>query len=342
MNSEGNDESGILALGEKFQGYTVEKALNIGSEADVYLARHDMLNTEFALKVMRAADESEDDEFVKRFVREAKVATAIHHPNLVGVQDAGFDRTKNCYFLAMEYMAGGSLRDRLNMLGTVPAKESLQIIRQIASALIAGAKQGLVHRNIKPENIMFSLDGKAKLADLGLAKVETDDSVHTSAGAMFGTPYYMAPEQAMDSSKVDSRADIYSLGIVLFEMLTGRRPIQGDNVESVLWDILSQKPIPDVRVYREDVSPVVASIIERMCAKNRDKRMPSLEMVVTEIDDWLGRDTMPEGAPKRVSPAAETAANAAEVRMMRLEKLVKILIASVVVLVVGLVIALFA
>lgn len=342
MNTNEQRESGILKPGEKFQGYVIEKALNIGSDADVYLARHEMLNTEFALKVMRAASENEDDEFVKRFAREAKVATAIHHPNLVGVQDAGFDRTKNCYFLAMEYMIGGSLRDRLNILGTVPAKDALAIVRQIASALIAGAKQGLVHRNIKPENIMFSLDGKAKLADLGLAKVESDDSVKTNMGAMFGTPYYMSPEQAMDSSKVDSRADIYSLGIVLFEMITGKRPIAGNNIQSVLIDVLSPKPIPDIRTYRADVSPVVASIVQRMCEKNRENRIPTLEMVVTEIDDWLGRDAKSDGVTKRVSAVEENAAVATDQRISQLEKLIKVLIAVVVVLIVGLLVVLIA
>lgn len=341
MNSDASGSTGILTLGDKFQGYTIEKVVSAGTSADVYLARHDMLNTVFALKVMRAATENEDDEFVRRFAREAKVATALHHPNVVGIQDAGFDRSKNCYFLAMEYMIGGSLRDRLDLLGTVPAKDALVIVRQIASALIAGAKQGLVHRNLKPENIMFSLDGKAKLADLGLAKVENDDTVMTNPGAMFGTPYYMAPEQAMDSSKVDSRADIYSLGIVLFEMITGKRPIQGSNIETVLGEILSQEPIPDVRTYRADVSPVVASIIQRMCEKNRDQRMASLELLVTEIDDYLGVNASSAGAQVRGASDADAAAMV-EQRMSGLERMIKWLIAVVVALLAVLLVTLFA
>lgn len=322
----------ILREGDKFQGYTVVRLIGRGGTGEVYLARHDQLGAEFAVKVMRDAESEDDEEFVRRFAREAKIVTAIRHPNLVGIHDAGYDEGRRCHYLVMEYMSGGSLRDRLHLLGTVPVREALSIVRQVASALAVAAQQGVVHRNVKPDNIMFALDGKAKLADLGLAKMDSDESVKTSAGSMFGTPYYMAPEQAMDSSKVDSRADIYALGIVLFELISGKLPFKGESLEEVLWQILDSKPIADIRTVCPEVSPVVASIIQRMCEKNRDKRMPTLEMVVTEIDDWLGRDAMPAGASKRVSVAAEQTVAAAEDRTARLERLVRTLVVALVAL----------
>lgn len=287
-------EEAVLSPGERFRGYEVKKLLGRGGAGMVYLVRHEMLDSLLALKLMSVPDTTAGDEPVKRFIREAKIASRIQHPNLVRVHDAGFDSMRNCYFLVMDYMPGGTLRDRIGLDGPIPEAEAVEIVRQIASALAAGARFGVVHRDIKPENIMFTSDGRAKLVDLGIAKVCLDDTLHTSTGATFGTPNYMAPEQALDASTVDTRADVYSLGIVLFEMLCGRTPFAGDTVQSIIAQVVSDSPIIDIKRIQPGVSNWVSALLFRMCAKQKEKRIASPEILVGEILKHTGQRPDPE------------------------------------------------
>ena len=265
----------VLKAGEKFRSYVVVKLLGKGGLGCVYLVRHEMLDAYYALKILSPQIAKESPQYVKRFVREAKIATKIRHPNLVAVHDVGFDEGKGVYFLVMDYVQGSSLRLAIAMGGAMHHKEAVRIAAEVASALAAGAAFGVVHRDIKPENIMLEPDGKVRLIDLGIAKMAGADSLKTAAQTVFGTPDYISPEQAVDSSTVDARADVYSLGVVLFEMLCGKRPYSDEKPTTVLKNLLSPKPIPDVRLMNQKVPPKLSALIQLMCAKDPEKRLAS-------------------------------------------------------------------
>ena len=269
--------------GDRLHGYIVERPLGKGGIGAVYLVRHEVLDTPFALKVLNPKLAKEKPEYVKRFVREAKLASKIRHPNLVAVHDAGFDEARGVYYLVMDYVQGSTLRQAIALGGVMPDKEAVRIISSVASALDAAQGFGLVHRDIKPENIMLMQDGTVKLIDLGVAKVTRDiDSLKTMEKAVFGTPAYMSPEQATDSSAVDVRSDIYSLGIVFFEMLCGHSPYRGGTTERIVQELLSAQPIQDVRVFNPKVSPKISAVLLLMCDKKVDERIKSpAELLLT-------------------------------------------------------------
>ncbi len=271
----------LFEAGEEFQGYVIERLLGKGGLGSVWLARHKMLDTLFAIKVLDPEVAEEQPEYVKRFVREAKLATKIRHPNLVAVHGAGFDEAKGVYFLVMDYVKGDTLRSTIAFGGVQDEKEAVRIILQVADVLAAAQRFGMVHRDLKPENIMLTQDGTAKLLDLGVAKISGGiDSLKTTAKTVFGTPAYISPEQAIDSSTVDSRADVYSLGIILFELLSGQRPYTGTTPTEVLRQLLDNSPIPDVRTFNDKVSPKLSAVLSLMCAKRPEDRMASPKEVI--------------------------------------------------------------
>ena len=261
---------------EEFHGYVVDRRIGAGGLGTIWLARHRVLDTLFAIKVLDPEMAEEQPEYVDRFEREAKLATKIRHPNLVAVHDAGYDAAKGVYFLVMDYVKGDTLRDVIAFGGAQPEKEAVRIILQVADVLAAAQCFGMVHRDLKPENIMLTKEGVVKLLDLGVAKVSGGlDSLKTQTNAVFGTPGYISPEQAVDSSTVDARADVYSLGVILFELLAGRRPYTGDDPMEILKQLLDPSPLPDVRTVNGKVSPKVAETVSRMCAKRLEDRIAS-------------------------------------------------------------------
>lgn len=271
----------LFRHGETFHGYVVERLLGRGGLGTVWLVRHQMLDTLFALKVLDPDVAEQKPEYVKRFVREAKLATRIRHPNLVAVHDAGHDAAKGVYFLVMDYVDGDTLRKPIAFGGGMPEKEAVRIVLQVADVLAAAQRFGMVHRDLKPENIMLTADGTVKLLDLGIAKVSGGiDSLKTKTRTVFGTPAYISPEQALDSSAVDSRADVYSLGIILFEMLCGRRPYLADSPTDMVEQLLDDSPIPDVRTFNSSVSPKISAVISLMCAKHAKDRLASPRAVL--------------------------------------------------------------
>ena len=278
----------LFRPGEEFRGYVVERQLGAGGLGTVWLARHQVLDTLFAIKILNPGVAENTPEHVERFVREAKLATKIRHPSLVAVHDAGYDANKGVYFLAMDYVKGDTLRDAIAFGGVLPEKEAVRIVLQVADVLAAAQRFGMVHRDLKPENIMLTKEGAVKLLDLGVAKISSGiDSLKTKANAVFGTPAYIAPEQAVDASAVDTRADVYSLGVILFELLAGRRPYTGDTPMEVLRQLLAPSPIPDVRTVSKEVSPKVAEVLARMCAKRPEDRLAS-PMAVIEAFSRIG------------------------------------------------------
>ena len=296
MNVEKPD---LLQSGESFRGYVVERLLGRGGLGAVYLVRHEMLDTLYALKVLYPEVAAQNPNYVKRFLREAKIATRIRHPNLVAVHDCGFDGVKGIYYLVMDYVTGGDLRQALAFSGKFAPEKAVAVVAQVAQALDAAQKYNVVHRDIKPENIMLQPDGVVKLVDLGIAKASNvDESLKTTTESVFGTPTYVSPEQALSAADVDTRADIYSLGIVLFEMVAGCTPFEGKNAPQILAQVMSDDPMPDVRDYNPEIPPLFAATLRRMCVKDRDRRISSPAALLAEFAK-LGY--VPESLASKVS-----------------------------------------
>jgi serine/threonine-protein kinase len=184
----------------------------------------------------------------------------------------------------MDYVSGGDLRQALAFAGKFAPARAVEVVLQVASALDAAQEYHVVHRDIKPENIMIQPDGTVKLVDLGIAKADgLRDSLCTEAESVFGTPAYVAPEQALDASAVDVRADIYSLGVVLFEMIAGKVPYDGPNAPQILVQTLSSDPFPDIRDINPEVDSALATVIRRMCVKECDRRIATPAALIAEF-----------------------------------------------------------
>jgi serine/threonine-protein kinase len=216
-------------VGEIIDGrYEITSVISRGGMATVYSAIDNRLDRTVAVKIMHA-NLARDEEFVSRFIREAKAAAGLSHPNLVQVYDQGWNQGGvPAVFLVMEYIPGATLRDHLFAVGHLGVKEALEIINQVLAALTYAHQGGIIHRDIKPENIMITSDGRAKLGDFGLARaVSTGDTLTADANVLMGTVAYLAPEQ-VQRGIADVKSDIYSLGIVLFELVTGKKPYEGE------------------------------------------------------------------------------------------------------------------
>ncbi|MBQ6137479.1 MAG: serine/threonine protein kinase [Kiritimatiellae bacterium] len=298
----------VFQNGERFHGYVIERLLGNGGLGAVYLVRHEMLDTRFALKVLFPEVARENDSYVKRFLREAKIATRIRHPNLVAVHDCGYDEARGLYYLVMDYVNGGDLRQAIAFAGRFEPDRAVEVAMQVASALEAAQTLTGGHRDIKPENIMIQPDGLVKLVDLGIAKSEdVKDSLNTRTENVFGTPAYVAPEQALDAAAVDTRADIYSLGVVLFEMIAGKPPFEGPNAPQILAQTLSEDPFPDIRDYNPNVPPMLAALIRRMCVKERDRRISGPTALLREFEKLGYRMERPASTEIRYSKDVENA-----------------------------------
>ncbi len=275
--------------GDVFRGYQVVRIIGKGAVGEVYQVRHEELDTLFALKVLYPEVSAGDAESVKRLYREAKIGAKVRHPSLVTVHDCGYDLDMRLNYMVMDYVPGSNLRVAIGHTGRIAVDRAVRIVTQLADAMAALRGFGVVHRDIKPENVILQPDGTAKLVDLGIAKaVHLEDSLVTLAGAAFGSPIYISPEQIVDASDVDARADIYSLGIVFFEMVTGRCPYAGRNIAQVLREIMSEDPVPDVRDVCPDVPAEVAVLIRRMCVKDRARRLQDFNAVLAELGKLHG------------------------------------------------------
>ena len=274
----------LLTAGGRFGDYRVIRRLGKGGMGEVYLVR-DTSGNDLAVKVMSAA--ADNHEARRRFAREAAAAMEIRHPNLVAVYDVGEDPETHLCYISMEYVSGGNVSERLAKNGRFTIREAVAVAAYVADALEAAHRKGVVHRDLKPENIMFDGAGRPRLADLGIAKVlrgKTSSTI-TETGMMIGTPAYMSPEQMIDSRSVDARSDVYSLGIVLFQMLTGKRPNANATVVEMLSKAIKGEAIPDVRTERDDVPDALAKLIARMCAPKKEVR-PSAAEVAGALRDF--------------------------------------------------------
>ena len=256
----------------KITGYQIMRTLGRGGMATVYLAEQESMQREIALKVMSTTLLG-DERFSERFLREARIAARLRHPNVVQVHDVGASGEQ--HYMAMEFLPGGPVIKP--QAPPRPPDFALRVIRQIASALDYAGQQGIVHRDIKPDNILLREDGNAVLTDFGIARA-ADTSRMTGTGLIIGTPNYMSPEQARGHA-LDGRSDLYSLGIVLYEMLTGHVPYQAtDSIAVGVMHLTAE--IPRLPSQYEGIQP----LLEGLLAKDPSQRFQTGGQVVTAID----------------------------------------------------------
>src|SRR5919109_4444535 len=284
-------------IGTVFDGrYRIERKLGTGGMADVYLAEDQELGRRVAIKILNDRHAA-DDQFVERFRREAKNAAGLSHPNIVSVYDRG--TAEGTYYIAMEYLDGRSLKELIVSRGPAPVKTAVEYARQILAAVGFAHRHGIVHRDIKPHNVLVTGDdGRLKVTDFGIAR--SGASQMTEVGSIIGTAQYLSPEQAR-GSPVDHTSDLYSVGVVLYEMLTGQVPFTGDTPLEIAMKHLSEVPTPPSEL-RPEVPHDLDSVVLRALAKDPADRYQSAE----EMDSDLGR--VREGLP--VDPETETAATA--------------------------------
>lgn len=268
-------ESGTLT-GTVFQGkYELVKPLAAGAMGTVYEAKHRALQRRFAVKVL-SIESAQQADALPRFKREAELASAIGHPNIVDIVD--IDKTDDeQWYIVMELLEGQELRDRMFRAKKLPIEEVVSIARQLGSAVDAAHEQGIVHRDLKPENI-FVLEPKetdtditVKIVDFGISKVRNAETALTRPGEVIGTPFYMAPEQARGDRTIDHRADLFALGAVFYEALTGTAPFRGETPNAVLRSILLDD-LPSPKEKNPELPDGLCKVLERALAKDPDDR----------------------------------------------------------------------
>jgi serine/threonine protein kinase len=285
----------VLGPGETVERYQIVRLLGSGGMGHVYEARDPRLLRNVALKVLSLDASQRAHVGHQRLLHEARLAAALEHPNVVAVYDVGEvepvgDRRESTMYLAMELIAGRSLRDYVGD-PSVPVKERIRWLRDVASALVAAHARGMVHRDVKPENVMVREDGVVKVLDFGIAKRDpaADPSAEpivpiTAEGVTIGTPYYMAPEQ-MRGQQLDGRADQFAWGVMGYELLTGALPWGEEATDTlqILANMLSQDP-PLLTNKNPDVPTAVAAAVMRALARLRDQRFPSMTALLDAMD----------------------------------------------------------
>ena len=269
-------------IGRTIGQYRVISMIAQGGMATVYLAVHIGLNRKIALKVLLPVY-AQNREFVERFQREAQAAAKLKHPNIIQIYDAG--QIEGYYFIAMEYIEGGSLQDKVAELSRqrkrMDIDTALSITRQIATALDYAHRHGIIHRDVKPSNILLAEGGRAILTDLGIAKAVAGTALTKTMMAV-GTPQYMSPEQGK-GEEIDHRADIYSLGVVLYEMLAGRTPFQADTPWAVIHQHVYETP-PPLERFNPAIAPSIREIVNKAIAKDPLRRYRTAREMAVALD----------------------------------------------------------
>ncbi len=281
----------VLDPGTKLGRYEIRSRLGAGGMGEVYLAQDTRLDRQVALKVLPDAVSADPDR-MRRFVQEAKAASGLNHPNIITIYE--IDQLGSTSFIATEFIDGSTLRERMRT-GPMPPGEVVDVAVQLAGALAAAHANGIVHRDIKPENAILRNDGIAKILDFGLAKLtgrgspgwvdgETPTRTHveTDASLVMGTAVYMSPEQAR-GEQVDARTDVFSLGVVLYELLTGHLPFEGSTVYEITAAILSDREPPPISRYSADVPAELERIVSKAFRKNREERYQTTKDLLVDL-----------------------------------------------------------
>ena len=264
-----------LLLGDR---YTLVELLGDGGMAEVYLAHDNSLDRRVALKVMRERY-ADDEEFVERFRREALNAASLNHPGIVQVYDRG--RTEDgAFYMAMEYVPGGTLKERMKAEGTLDPREAADLASQVAEALAVAHDRGIVHRDVKPQNVLLASSGEAKVSDFGIARAASSETM-TQANAVLGTLAYMSPEQVR-GERVGPASDLYSLGVLLYEMLTGELPYRGEDPIATAMKRLDEEP-PHPRATNPNVPEALDALVVRLLARDPADRHASAASLAGDL-----------------------------------------------------------
>jgi len=262
--------------------YELEELVGTGGMSSVFRAHDRLLDRKVALKILHQ-QYSGDDDYVERFKREARSVAALSHPNVVTVIDRGEHEDRQ--FIVFEYVEGENLKRLIERRGPAPVPNALELAIQIARGLAFAHQQGLIHRDVKPQNVLLNGDGRAKVTDFGIARSLNVQRGMTQTGTVLGTSDYIAPEQAQ-GQRVDEHTDVYSLGVVVYELLTGEVPFPGENFVAVAMRHINEEP-PSVREKRPDVPVRVDEAVRRAMAKRPEDRFPTMDAFCAELEACL-------------------------------------------------------
>jgi hypothetical protein len=328
--------------------YELQDLAGTGGMSSVYKARDAVLERTVAIKILHEHF-SDDPEYVERFRREARALAQLNHPNIVTVIDRG--EFEGRQFIVFEHVHGETLKSLVDRQGPLPIDRALSLVHQVARGLAFAHEHGVVHRDVKPHNVLIDDDGVAKVTDFGIARsIDPADGL-TETGTLLGTSEYIAPEQA-SGQRVDERSDQYSLAAVLYELLTGVPPYEGENFMAVAMKHI-REPVPSVRARRPDVTPRLDAIVARAMAKRPEDRFPSTEAMMAALETERasvdgaapGPGATLDGATERIDlppsppPPSPRARVTGPRRRMRLPLLIALLLAGAAALVAALIIA---
>src|SRR3954449_5610748 len=266
--------------------YRLDAQIGAGGMSTVYRAFDSVLERRVAVKLMHREIAADTDQ-LERFRREARSVAQLSHPHIVGVIDAGEEDGRP--YIVFEYVEGETLKDRIRRMGRLPVDEAIAYAIEIARALSAAHARHIVHRDVKPQNVLIDEEGSAKVTDFGIARSLDDDEGLTAEGRVLGTTDYVSPEQAL-GHRVTGQSDLYSLAIVLWEMLVGDTPYHGENQVVVAMRHVRER-LPDVQAHRPEVSAALAAVIERATDKDLSRRYATAEEMVTDLEDALAIET---------------------------------------------------
>jgi tRNA A-37 threonylcarbamoyl transferase component Bud32 len=269
--------------------YRLDAQIGAGGMSTVYRAFDMNLERRVAIKLLHR-EMQEDSDQLERFRREARAVAQLSHPHIVGVIDAGEDANRP--YIVFEYVEGDTLKDRIRRMGRLPVDESLAYAIEIARALGSAHAHDIVHRDVKPQNVLLDPEGSAKVTDFGIARSLRDDGL-TADGRVLGTTDYVSPEQALGHD-VDGQSDIYSLGVVLFEMLTGDVPFHGENQIAVAMKHV-REDLPDIQLLRPEVSATTAAVLDRMTDKDLAHRYPDVPALIADLEEALAIEAARSG-----------------------------------------------
>ena len=277
----------MIVKGDKISDrYQIIKTIGEGGMANVYLAKDTILDRNVAVKVLRG-DLADDEKFVRRFQREALSASKLNHPNIVEMYDVGEDNGK--YYIVMEYVQGKTLKSLVKKRGALTLPEVIDIMTQLSSAIMCAHDSYIIHRDIKPQNVMILDDGRVKIMDFGIAMALNSNEL-TQTNSVMGSVHYLPPEQANGSGST-IKSDIYSLGILMYELLTGKVPFKGDNAVEIAIKQMKE-PIPSICKQNPDIPQSVENIVLRACAKNPKNRYDSVREMYDDIKSCLIEDNL--------------------------------------------------